>query len=624
MAGDPVALISYPGVERPLDAEYTLTWGVQPSRAQVTVAPQDFTRIQGTGDLVLADNWHDPVTIPDCTAVDVAFLPGGAARLFLDDHRWRWAFPTISGHYNQPAEILLSVPPVAAPGQPRPNPPQPPPAPARGEEEFYPGTRRSAHELAKLCLKAMGETSYTLGGLDEAATPRVDWEEANAAQALEAMCHELGCVVVWRPDGRNGAVRVVKRGEGEPPAGGVVLQDAPSLAATPRPEAIRLFSAPIQYQVRLLLEPVGYDFDHSIKPIDQLSYKPTNGWVDGGPPRWGGVFSRQNLPAGRTGYDAVALAQRCVYLMYRIRADWQPDQVDKFDPTKKGPKRLRIPPDSKDPRHDIEKIEQIHLLDKRNLICRDDLGRPMTQPAVCYGRHTNPEAGTIAQDIAKFFDQTTKMTEVLIPFHIDPVHQLVVFGARCLAIRDNRYVAPEIVLETCVIVLDKDTRAPVRAIFDLPIRNGTKDAIARFIQDDVVYRSTAQYDADHRVTKVVGNDGDTRARADHYLKGQARRYDLTGAERRVGAGVMPWYTDGLVMQVTWTLNPEGRQFQTVASLNTEHDLYVPGWPLRQVELKTKRDAEQGRRESDAGAVWRLKAGVVDPFHPNGSRGMRNF
>ncbi len=148
------------------------------------------------------------------------------------------------------------------------------------------------------------------------ARPPIEWNHTNPAEALEALCDQLGCRIIPSLGGA-----------GLPPAGGVtvapvgigaqlqttnVVDTTGTFNPPEKPQNIICYSAPMRFQVDFVLEPVGRDVgvlfqggiaipNETIQPIDNLSYTPSVGW-DASPAGFdltcGGVAARaSNLGA---------------------------------------------------------------------------------------------------------------------------------------------------------------------------------------------------------------------------------------------------------------------------------------------------------------------------------------
>lgn len=586
----------WPGVRQVMSCTYTCSRGITPGTAILTIAPTDIGNIAEVGDLLITDGARSFV-LADCHIVEPSYSAGAGGqvmRLVIEDHRWRWRLRSlIAGHYNILEERYFDIPQIQASSWQaiRGNEPHPPYIPP-GEEPIRKETKKTAPELCRLLLDALGEPDAVITGIDPKATPAVNWDATPPAQALQALVEQFGCDIVYQCV--SGQILIAKTGEGGPLPSGQLLEEAPSLSVKARPEKITLYGAPARFQWRFKLEAVGIDFDGTFLPIDKLSYKPTDGWTAStGPPEWpmlpgpltfGGTDTqgRGNLPGKRTYYDAKAAAQHSVYRMYRITLK---------DVATNGPLVIR-PPRGHGPEIKIKDRRQVRLLPVKNDSTKDDVGRVVQWPATCYGRHTPPQVIRVGKDWLALFKDTDATTEVKVPFSIDQEHQVIVFSQPVLARKPDGKVYPaEIVLETACEVLDPVTWAPFRYAKSITVQDGLPGTEAAIVRDDVRYEVVMQYKSvqvfkpdgsfDHWDTRTVGaidNANQIALRADYYLVGESLRYLTAGAERRKYVGIQLIDPDGAIQQVTWSIG--GTDLSTTASLGTEHNLYVPPFAER--------------------------------------------
>ncbi len=144
-------------------------------------------------------------------------------------------------------------------------------------------TERTPQELAELYLNAMGEVDYDISELPDDTRPPVDHDYDNPAEALAALCESLGCRIVLQLDN---TVKLVRSGAGAGLPAEFLLEDSLTIDLPEKPDKIAVVCGPSLYQVDFPLEAVGLDRDttsggdptDTIKPIDELSYKPSGGW----------------------------------------------------------------------------------------------------------------------------------------------------------------------------------------------------------------------------------------------------------------------------------------------------------------------------------------------------------
>ncbi|MBN9520595.1 hypothetical protein J0H58_19090, partial [bacterium] len=137
------ARISWPGVRGVESFAYTCSHGASPGTAVLVTLPRSNAEPPPAafGDLVWGDG-RRAVRLRDCKLDGLAprvDSSGYSWVLTIFDRRWRWrtpdaSFGRISGSYNE----------------------------RDAQKKLVPSTIRSPEELAKLCLKAMGETRYEI------------------------------------------------------------------------------------------------------------------------------------------------------------------------------------------------------------------------------------------------------------------------------------------------------------------------------------------------------------------------------------------------------------------------------------------------------------------------------
>lgn len=200
-----------------------------------------------------------------------------------EDRRWKWRYATVSGLFNERL----------------------PDCSIRFNTKL--DWKRSARGLFKFVLDACGETNADVMAAPDNVYPMCDWRDARCDVALDELCRLTYCTLIL--DYQTNRVSVARLRRGTP------LPDSPTkthvstacrIAAIP--DAIAIGCGPTRYQSKLSLEPVGLDTDGKIKKIDDLSYKPADGWSRS----WPGEFSEVAFGKAR------ALAARTVWRWYRV------------------------------------------------------------------------------------------------------------------------------------------------------------------------------------------------------------------------------------------------------------------------------------------------------------------
>lgn len=261
----------WPGVQSPVQGTYTSSHGVSPGVAVIKCLPQN-EPYEPVGDLTISDGVNT-IVIPDCKLDRVRReMEGDGWVDFLEIFDWRWKWRDlgyIKGLYNQ-------IDP---------------------HTKLIPTTIRSPRELVQLCLDAMtnvGRVEIDMpDGLDKAVgeahavinpvwvgvvpttgtNPPINWDTPRVpAQALEELCNTFGRRVVPRLSDQT--VCIVKPGDGRKLPVGHIAMLSESLDDPETPSGVGVFGDPTRYQMRLLLEAVGKEWDESYRPINHLSYAP--------------------------------------------------------------------------------------------------------------------------------------------------------------------------------------------------------------------------------------------------------------------------------------------------------------------------------------------------------------
>jgi hypothetical protein len=259
---------SWPGAIAVESATYTVSHGITPGVARLEIQPQDVPPAF-QGDLILTDG-NETIPLRDCKVKELLVDHQGRAGvvwvLLIEDRRWRWRnLGFIAGSYNQ--------------------------LDPRGKLIWW--TIRSPEELARLCLKAMGEDDYLIdlpAGLTEShappnagfpepgihnitgTNPPVVWDYLNPAEALQRLAEQYGRRVVFQPVGDTVLVTTLGVGDGLPD--GSKFKEGPGIKVPDLPDAVGVIGAPNRYEMFLALEPVGLEWDNSYRRLDELSYAP--------------------------------------------------------------------------------------------------------------------------------------------------------------------------------------------------------------------------------------------------------------------------------------------------------------------------------------------------------------
>lgn len=259
---------SFPGIVSATGCTYTCSHGISPGVGVMRCNPQA-TLPPVTGDLVFFDG-SERVVIPQARITRIRSEIGSSGQeWFMEfvDRRWRWRdFGAIAGWYNQ----------------------------LDPHGKLIPWTVRSPVELATYCLRAMGESGFSVdmpAGLSRAfganfrnfmttgtnlpptgTNPPIDWRYIPPAQALQSLAEQFGRRVVYDPISNR--VSVVRPGVGAALPPGSLSTISPSLSAPETPDGVAVIGSPTKYQFRGNLIAVGEEWDGSYRPINLLSYAP--------------------------------------------------------------------------------------------------------------------------------------------------------------------------------------------------------------------------------------------------------------------------------------------------------------------------------------------------------------
>lgn len=254
------AAVYYPGLAQIQSATITMGHGITPNGFQLVIAPQPSNQVVEIGDLTLEYD-NQTLVIPGCKVDSASFSfdeSGNLIALSLQDRRWKWRYGTISGEYNiRRPDGTIQKRENSQPG-----------VIASSNSEFTP------HELARLCLEAAGEVVApdAFVAMPNYALPYVRWDVSNPMAELANLADLLGCRVVL---GLDNKVRIKQNNFGESLPSEGLMRLGTSFDYDKGPDWVVVVSAPYRFQLDFSLEAVGLDLNSELKPIDDLSYKPT-------------------------------------------------------------------------------------------------------------------------------------------------------------------------------------------------------------------------------------------------------------------------------------------------------------------------------------------------------------
>ncbi len=176
---------------------------------------------------------------------------------------------------------------------------------------------------------------------------------------------------------------------------------------------------------------------------------------------------------------------------------------------------------------------------------------------------------------------TPEGSQILVPFTVDPEFVLIKFSQPVYKyLPAGKITAPApLTLQTAVQVRDPVDNQVTHFWKLIPLPGNAVGTNPRVYQhDDVQVNVTSVYDDSNILQGFSILETDPLIRADYYLANHLKEYLLTGAQINAYNGIMPIDLDGAIQQVTWEVGEGG--CSTTASLNTEHSLYIPPYPMR--------------------------------------------
>lgn len=524
-----LSTISFPGIDSILSGTYTRAHGISPGIAELECAPQS-NSLRLTGPLTFQCD-GDSFTFQNCQVIQgTSFRTvGGATRWMIQvaDRRWKWQFGAIYGEYNRRDQANNLIP---------------------DEDKPVIGKKKSAQELAKLLLEAMGESSFNVSVMPNDVYPHVAWIGVNPAQELANLCDLMGCRVALKVDD---LVSIVRPGIGAFLPDGPVTQNSLVIDPPEPPDSIEVVGQPVRVQTRLELEAVGEESDGSIKPIDELSYKPSNGWSSA--PSFDDITNKQDRNR----------AKRSIFRLYRVR-----DYIAVNCPSL--PKAAIA--------SDIQQILPIS----------EELAETYTDPITKRQEHKRGKIYGIYNTKIIGSPKTNSSETINYEFKgswsLDGERGLIRFDDLMykFSTATGTYAAAELKLECSFNIRSNQTGQLITWGYNVKSnrpKNGTGP--------EVVYSDDLEYG----VYEVFGVDGalggwaDIRSKASleqesQYLAAHAfAKYQQQTPQDASYIGFLPIELDGAICSVTWSLNPEAT---THASRITETELRWPKYGTRRL------------------------------------------
>ena len=550
MADDPQGLIEFPGLPVLTAGEFTLSHGIVPSVLSFTTVPStDFVPQFGDMKIVFGDV---EIIFKNC-AIEIANLrrSGGGYiwSIMIKDRRWKWKYGRISGRYNI----------------------------RRDDGSIDPATEKTPQELAMLLFDKLKEQAPDIFKLPNEARPECIWDAIPPANALQDLCDELNCRIVL---GLDDKVTLWPLGEGEDlPENGLEINQGFGFKRSAKPDVIEVLGGPTQIQAKFKLVAVGEDTDGTIKPIDDLSYKPEDGWGS----EWVDSFSSVVAQYQRDGQtlEAADLARNSVMKWYRIESfasgswSWPPGA----QPSDEEGQPIPDPKSAKD----ILPISDA-LLD---MVAFSEVEgalepKPLEIEGVFYpggDDYQNTATGTKYSD-----DFSVDRTRGIIKFS-NPVYKIDSDG--------SIDVPAELYLTAVFVPKHPDTKEPVRFYRTLVLPPPIQGTLPQILKHpEIIHKLIVRYvDTVGVVNAQDDNIEEINAEADHYLDAAAKEYELEESKEVEFTGILEIPPDGKVTQVTWKVGGGGAT--TRASVNSEHAKTIPYKEIRRRQ-KAAWAADQAR------------------------------
>lgn len=530
--------LRYPGVG---ESNVTLSHGVSPSTFTITVARGDRPNLK-TGDVQILHNGRDVVRpFEDCAITGVVAADGSTFTVRIADRRRRWknGGGVINGWYNK--------------------------RDAKGK--VIADTYADPQELLDKLLKKLGEKRFDLSqvpaGIPKDATPEAKWDHARPAEAMASLVDALGCRIVLGTDGR---IKIAKLGTGRQlPAQMVMDGDSETIDNTDVPESLLFIAGRTLWQGYLRLEAVGLDLDHKIKPLDELSYKPSDGWYKGDM-----RHPETMVTYGRTDAEkkeAHRLAQQTVHRWYWIIGQENgklpvPGYVDHRGNELPVDKRWQYLPLPGTPLFDT---------------AEDADGNNSELEPYVLGEFNNEE----------LLDNTPPNTRMEDSPSIDNENGVVRFSRPIFRYDGDAYGHPRLWLFCTYHVSGLESRIPDRWQLERRLSRGSAPGGLPVPVDDVERRVTLEFDLKPEgpfYKKLTDNKADLLKAADYYLDAKKLEVEPQAGQVRPLAGFHDISPDGAIQQVTWALNDGVAA--TTASRNTEHSPFVPPYATRRRTERT--------------------------------------
>lgn len=532
----------------------TRSRGIQPGTIQFAVPVEPSIPFGTSSTLFLSDGVRN-FAFPDCSLSDVQadYSNGQRYIVTLFDFRWKWAFGQISGQYNTIRGGLIVK-----------------------------STRKKPQELAKLCLAEMGVEKYDISQIPNDTYPEITWDTERPAAALESLCSNLGCVICPQI---NGSVLIAKNGKGKklPTMQGAELRE--SLKFGQIPDDVYISADATVWEVSLKIDkPFAIDRTkktvnnapvESIVPLENVSYKPKDGWGNEDPLGLANVGDTLAVIADeelqKKEQDRIrGMAQESVWKLFGF----------------KFPFKLPGLP------FDVTSINQI--------IFHDDL---VSQTVVSYAdplhgqssesRRAKPFVYGVFYDfketsnnnVDKFDHAWNDNAKLVYPggFSLDKDRGILVFSDPVYSYDEREgaesYNVPNIYYRVAISIKDPNTGAYYREVYkkSTGARNKTKPL---WVKKPDLRR---EIDVDPRNGEPFKDDGDNKdvllKELTKYANYEFEKLQTLNPVQGTYVGFIPIELDGCIEQVAYNISENG-ETSTEASYGFEFSLNIPSFDER--------------------------------------------
>lgn len=551
----------YPGITQVLAVSANMSHGITPTGFTLTIVPQPSNQIIDIGTLTLEYN-NQTLAFPNCRVDQASFSFDGGGNIIgltILDRRWRWAFGRVSGEYNVRREDG-TIDKIEG-----------------GDPEFaVEDSERTPAELAEVLLQAAGEiiAPDALNALPTEPRPYVNWDAANPMSELANLCDMFACRVVLCLDN---LVRIFKVNVGaDLPTEGLISYGA-NFDYFDSPDQVSLVTAPIRWQHDFELEAVGLDTDGSIKPIDDLSYKPSTDWDSAD------IYSGYLSIPEETG---LSLAHKTVFRWYRVKV---PFTLPGYGL--------------------IKHLSQIVLLGAQVFKTQVD-GVTTTRDAMVYGvwyterdfdaGNSRSEMTYLPDSVVDALPDDDERVNMIVGsgFSIDADRAIVKFSEQLYQI-DETFALTEpatLRLRTTCYVRNVITRGLERASTNAIIRNVPNPVTLDLRHDEIQPHRWARYNDDFEPTDIQNNDAELFGEADYYLTEAVQRFQAVKVPQDgLYAG---WRfdieLDGAIQSITWSVSSQGDAGPTTRIERAQDTGGRSGIPY-QLRRQYQRQAEAQRK-----------------------------